>query len=397
MSGRLFTELRTFSELARVVATEPFAVDTILERVCDELRSTFDFSRAMAVRLNAEEETVHAVVQQGVVWPGNEWLLLERFPFLEQARRTGRAAFVHDAREEHAMPRKVAALFDVRSIVAVPLSIEDRCFGFIVGDWEGAGLELAEEELELLTAVGHVAAVFIAKAGEFEELRRLDEAKSDFISIASHELRTPIAVVHGITSTLHLRGSELREDQLIELRSTLFEQTTRVTELVDQLLDLSRLESGAVTIRPERFRPRQRLEGLLPQLVPDRLADIEVTIEPELELYTDPQAVDRVVSNLVLNALRYGQPPVCVRDKMNGGLQLIVEDCGDGVEPEFVPRLFERFSRSAASHALNDSGAGLGLSIARSYALALGGQLTYEPVDPTGARFSLLLPRDALA
>jgi signal transduction histidine kinase len=404
MRERLFKELRAFSELARVVANEPFAVDRILDRVCDELRGAFGFSRAMAVRLNAEDDTVHAIVQQGISWPGDQWLLLERFPFLDEARRTGKASFVRDAQEEGAMPRKIAALFDVRSIVAVPLCIEDTCFGFIVGDREGARFDLDEEELEILTALGRISAVFLAKADEYgaleesvEELRQLDAAKRDFISIASHELRTPIAVVHGITSTLHLRGNELRDEQLVELRSTLFAQTTRVTELVDQLLDLSRLESGAVVIRPERFRPRQRLDGLLPQLVPDRLGDITVEIEPELELFTDPHAVDRVVSNLVLNALRYGEPPVCVRNLTNGKVRLIVEDCGQGVEPDFVPRMFERFSRSVASHAISERGAGLGLSIARSYAEALGGDLTYEPVEPTGARFALVLPLELAA
>jgi GAF domain-containing protein len=203
MRGRLFSELRTFSELARVVANEPFAVDTILERICDELCRAFGFSRTMAVRLNAADGTVHAIVQQGVSWPGNQWLLIEKFPFLDRARRTGKATFVRDAREEHAMPRKVAATFDVSSIVAVPLSIENTCYGFIVGDREGARVELTEEELEVLTAIGRIAAVFLAKAGEYgaleqalEELRLLDEAKSDFISIASHELRAPIAVIH---------------------------------------------------------------------------------------------------------------------------------------------------------------------------------------------------------
>lgn len=399
----MFTELRAFSELARVVANEPFAVDTILERVCDELRGAFGFSRAMAVRLNPVDETIHAIVQQGISWPGDQWLLLERFPFLDQARRTGEASFVRDAQAEGAMPRKVAAFFDVRSIVAVPLCIDDACFGFIVGDREGARFDLTEEELEILTALGRISAVFLAKADEYgalerslEELQQLDAAKSDFISIASHELRTPIAVVHGITSTLHLRGPELRGEQIVELRATLFGQTTRLTELVDQLLDLSRLESGSVTITPERFRPRDRLDGLLPQLVPDRLEDINVAVEPELELFTDPHAIDRVVSNLVLNALRYGEPPVCVRNLTNGGIHLIVEDCGHGVEPDFVPRLFERFSRSTVSHALGERGAGLGLSIARSYAQALGGDLTYEPVDPTGARFALILPPEVV-
>jgi signal transduction histidine kinase len=404
MRGRLSSELRPFSELARVVANEPFAVDTILERICDELRRAFGFSRTMAVRLNAEDETVHAIVQQGVSWPGDQWLLLEKFPFLEQARRSGRAAFVRDAREEHAMPRKVAAIFDVSSIVAVPLSIEVTCYGFLVGDREGARFELTGEELEVLTAIGRIAAVFLAKAGEYgaleqalEELRLLDEAKSDFISIASHELRTPIAVIHGITSTLHLRGDRLSGEQVTELRTTLFHQTTQVAELVEQLLDLSRLESGNVQMRPERFRPRQRLDGLLPQLAPDRIADVDNRIEPEFELYTDPRAIDRVVSNLVLNALRYGKPPVSVRHAMNGRVQLIVEDCGQGVEPEFVPRLFERFARSASSETLTYREAGLGLSIARSYAHALGGDVIYEPVDPTGARFALVLPPDVLS
>jgi signal transduction histidine kinase len=396
MPGRLATELRAFYELARVVAREPFAVDRILELVCDELRRAFGFARAMAVRLNAEEGTIHAPVQQGISYPGDEWLLLERFPFLERARTTGRAAFVHDAQEEAAMPRKVAALFDVHSIVAVPLGVAEECFGFIVGDREGAVFDLSEDELELLTALGQVAAVFLAKAGEYEDLARLERAKSEFISIASHELRTPLAVAHGIASTLQRRGPELREEQVLELRTTLFEQTCRLTELVEQLLDLSRLEAGSFALTPARFSPRQRLDGLLPQLVPDRLADVNVAIRPDLELFTDPHAVDRVVSNLVLNALRYGAPPVCVRQQLNGDVRLIVEDCGEGIDPEFVPRLFERFARSQRSRA-KVTGAGLGLSIAHSYAKALGGDLTYESIDPRGARFTLLLPRETLA
>jgi two-component system sensor histidine kinase MtrB len=351
----------------------------------------------MAVVLNPQNDTVHAVVQQGVSWPGEQWLELARFPFLERARSSGQAAFVRDAREEAAMPRRVTELFHVRSIVAVPLSVDEVCFGFVVGDREGAVFELGADDLALLTALGQVAAVFLAKADEYEDLQRLDKAKRDFISVASHELRTPITVVHGITSTLHLRGPQLHEDQLLQLRTTLFQQTTRLVELVEKLLDLSRLESGAIDLAPIRFHPRERIDGLLPQLVPDRLGDINVAVAPELELFTDPHAVDRVISNLVVNALRHGEPPICVRDSRNHRVRLVVEDCGPGVEPEFVPQLFERFARSTSSRALGSPGAGLGLSIARSYAEAIGGALTYEPGSPTGARFALSLPAEALA
>jgi len=402
MTERLSREVLVFHELARVVAEEPFDVVRILERVCAELRSSFGFSRAIVARLNAEDRTVHADVQQGLDWPGDQWLLLDRFPFLVRALETGQASFVRDAREEQAMPAKIAALFDVRSIVAVPLLVGDDCLGFLIGDRTGAGFELEPRDLDLLTAVGRITAVFVAKADDYgrlasslDRLHALDSVKTDFISIASHELRTPIAVVHGITSTLHLRGNQLRPEQLNELRSTLYEQTSRLSALTEQLLDLSRLESGTLQIAPERFRPRERLDTLLPRLVPDRLCDISVEVDPGLELLTDPAGLERVLSNLVLNALAYGRPPIRIRLERLRGIHLIVEDEGDGVDPEFVSLLFDRFSRHETSRR-TAQGAGLGLAIARSYAEALGGELDYEPAAPGGARFTLHLPPDTL-
>ena len=400
MPERLSRELRIFHELARVVAAGPYDVRELLERICTEIRAAFGFERAMVVRYNADERTVHAVIKQGIEWPGAQWLRAERFPFLEHALAAGEAVFVRDARAQSAMPSKIIERFGVRSLVAIPLLMEGECLGFIVGDRKGGEFELAREEVALLSALGTVAAVFIGKAQQYaelqsalEELRRLDQAKSDFISIASHELRTPIAVVHGISSTLHRRGDQLRHEQLTELRQALYEQTSRLRSLAEQLLDLSRIDAGAITVKRERFRPRERFDSLLPRIAPDRIEDVQVEIDPKLEVETDPDAVERVLSNLVLNALSYGRPPVEVRAEPNStALRLVVEDRGDGVDPDFVPRLFERFTRGEASRAYREEGAGLGLAIASSFAEAIGGELTYEPVDPSGARFALVLP-----
>ena len=231
-TARLSGELRAFFELARAVAQAPYDVSEMLERICAEVRAVFGFQRAMLVRYDPQQRTVHAVVQHNVAWPGDEWLWIDKFPFLERALEENRAVFVRDPRDERAMPGKVAERFGVSSIVAVPLSIEARCLGFLVFDNAGAELELTDGDLELLTTLGWVAAVFIDKAEHYaelershEELRNLDSLKGDFISIASHELRTPIAVVHGIASTLHLRGNELASSQLDELRETLYGQT----------------------------------------------------------------------------------------------------------------------------------------------------------------------------
>ena len=97
------------------------------------------------------------------------------------------------------------------------------------------------------------------------------------------------------------------------------------------------------------------------------------------------------MANLVLNALRYGEPPVVVRaERQDRHFRLAVEDRGRGVAPEFVPNLFERFTRSGSSR--ERTGTGLGLAIARSYAHAHGGDLVYRPAVPQGARFELVLP-----
>ena len=97
-------------------------------------------------------------------------------------------------------------------------------------------------------------------------------------------------------------------------------------------------------------------------------------------------ALDRIVSNLLVNAFRYGKPPVVVRAESGlVGLSVVVEDAGDGVAPELVPQLFERFARGGSE------GTGLGLAIARSYARAHQGELSYRPVSPHGASFEVVL------
>ena len=243
-------------------------------------------------------------------------------------------------------------------------------------------------DLSVLTALGEAAAAVADRARDVDHADRL---KDDFVSIASHELRTPISVVHGIAATLHSRIDDLRSDQVHGLLGTLVEQTDRLRDLADQLLDLSRIDSGADGLA-ERFHPRERLDGLLPRIAGDRAADVLVLVDENAQLVADPIAFERVAANLILNALRYGEAPVEVRCQVDERFRLVVEDRGPGVASEFVPRLFERFSRSDDTRRSGAPGAGLGLAIAAAYADALGGRLDYESVEPTGARFILSLP-----
>ena len=162
--------------------------------------------------------------------------------------------------------------------------------------------------------------------------------------------------------------------------------------LVDQLLDLSRLEADTVPIQPVPIPVRAEVEDLVAASATGRDDEVAIEIPEDLEAIVDKTVFERVVSNLLTNALRHGSSPVVVSAAQSDNhFRLIVEDCGEGVPPVFIKDLFERFSRSDEARA-RGLGSGLGLAIARSYARAHGGDLVHEHVQPHGARFELIVP-----
>jgi signal transduction histidine kinase len=255
------------------------------------------------------------------------------------------------------------------------------------------------DELSLLETLGSLTALALDRArllGEERSVRaqleRADELKSQFVAYAAHELRTPIAAVVGLAETLEQRGHELEPAMRDELLSALGGQAARLRELVEQLLDLSRLDADAVEIRPEAVDVRAFAESVV-RTVAGTHEEVAVKVEAGLRAEVDPAALRLILTNLLTNALRYGRPPIAVVAETDGGaLRLAVEDAGAGVEPEFVPQLFERFARSEQSREVA-GGSGLGLAIARAYARAHDGELAYAATTGGGARFELVLPR----
>jgi signal transduction histidine kinase len=224
------------------------------------------------------------------------------------------------------------------------------------------------------------------------ELERADEIKTNFISLAAHELRTPAGTIHGLVETIQGRRDDLDARQLTELELVLRDQAARMKTLVEQLLDLSRLEADAVEIRPTALAVRPCVEEIVAAAAGENARSVEIDVDPRLVAHIDTDALDRILSNLIVNAFRYGAPPVTITAQQNDRhFRLTVEDRGEGVSPEFVPDLFERFTRSRGARA-RTGGTGLGLAIARSYAQAHRGDLIYAPAHPQGARFQLVLP-----
>ena len=277
----------------------------------------------------------------------------------------------------------------VKSMLGVPLMVDDDVLGVLhVGTL--APRVFTDDDKELLELVAARAALAIEKARIHDELVMLDQLKLNFVAVASHELRTPATSVYGIVATIREHGESLSAEARAELDETLWGQASRLKRLIEQLLDLSKLDANAIPIKPQTVSLRTLFEEIATAAAAEGgEADIRIDVDEELEVVADRLALERILVNLVVNAFHHGRPPVVLSAvQRDGYLRLRVEDAGDGVPPDLVPRLFERFERGGAG-----DGSGLGLAIAQTYARAHGGEVLYDPTTAGGARFELILPR----
>jgi signal transduction histidine kinase len=273
----------------------------------------------------------------------------------------------------------------IKSMLGVPLLTRGEAIGVLhVGTLVHRAF--TPEDSELLQLVAERVALAIERARLHEELLLLDELRSNFVAIASHELRTPAASVYGAVVTLAERGDSLPPETSRQLLQIAREQGERLTRLLEQLLDLSRLDTRRIRIEAEPVVLHALLERIAAETVP-RDTPLQLDVPTDLAAVADPVALDRIVSNLIINALRYGEPPIHVSaEQRNSHLRISVTDHGRGVPEHLRSRLFERFERGP-----NAKGTGLGLAIARAYARAHGGDLVYEHDDRT-PRFELIVP-----
>lgn len=275
----------------------------------------------------------------------------------------------------------------LKTMVGVPLLVRGVSLGVLhVGTLTPR--RFTQDEVELLQIVSERVAIAIERAQLHEDLIQLDQLKLNFVAIASHELRTPATSVYGVLKTLAERGRDLGDDLREELLRVGVEQGERLRRLLEELLDLSRLDARAISVEPRPVVVKTALADVVQGSLAASDA-VELDIPDDLAAVVDPLVLERVVSNLVTNAVRYGSPPIrIVAHQQDRHLRVTVEDAGPGVPKELEGRIFDRFA-----HGGGETGHGLGLAIARAYAQAHGGDLFYDP-RPRGARFELLIPQE---
>jgi two-component system phosphate regulon sensor histidine kinase PhoR len=228
-------------------------------------------------------------------------------------------------------------------------------------------------------------------------VRRLESMRRELVANVSHELRTPIASIRSAAETLS--GPALRDPPAASRFVAIIERNSqRMQQLVDDLLDLARLDAKELKLQLEPIEAAEAIEQaivLLHEKAERRRVSIEAIAEKPLAVQADRRALDQALANLIDNAVKYcpeGSRVVVRAAKASGRVRLAVEDSGPGIEARHLPRLFERFFRVDPGRSRELGGTGLGLSIVKHLVEAMGGTVGVESAPGHGSTFWLQLP-----
>jgi signal transduction histidine kinase len=216
------------------------------------------------------------------------------------------------------------------------------------------------------------------------ELRRLDELKSDFVAMVSHELRSPLTSILGYCSTMMRHWDRVDDERKRSFIDIIERQSRRLSGLVNDLLEMSRIESGHLETKLRPLHVREVL-GELAKEYSERIDDLALRGDLDASALADPDHLHRVLINLLDNAMKYGAEPVTIEVSVTDeGVVLSVLDAGPGVAEDFRPRLFEKFAQASSGSTRKATGTGLGLSIVNGLVRSMGGSVDYVP--PGGGR-----------
>jgi PAS domain S-box-containing protein len=234
----------------------------------------------------------------------------------------------------------------------------------------------------------------VANIRDITKFREAEELKSTFISVISHELRTPVALIKGYVGTLRREDAEWDQDEVRNSLKVIEEESDRLATLIDDLLEVSRLQSDALALDDEEVDLSRLIQTLVERFrtqSPEHTFELELASEIPI-IQGDEQRISQVISNLLSNAVKYSRSIVQIHARVRQQeVMICVQDDGPGIAPEDRARIFDRFYRSPEI-ADSTQGAGLGLFLAKAVVDAHGGEIWVDDRIEQGARLCFSLP-----
>ncbi len=400
-----------------------FDLELILSGISESMAKDLDFEKSGIVFLEKNSQRPLQSAYTG--FSSTEYrLLLESFDELLMPALFQEDVYLQTAVYAPAVWCKFLSSLSVSSLLLLPMRIKSRLIGFIIGARTHVTLRMSDAERRFYAMYATQASTAVENARLYEalgqanltleenvqertrslmeaneRLRELDQVKSNFISLVSHELRTPLTAIKGFIVTLFHYDKEIPEEKRRIYLGVLNEETDRLTRLINEMLDISRIESGRMEIQWRHLN--------LPSIVQhvfDTLSVRANTVQllkdfPENfpSIVADPDKLEQVLMNLIGNALRYAPPSsaISVLGRRQADSVIVeVKDDGPGIAFSEQERVFDKFYRLDNETNRKNPGTGLGLPICRALINLHGGKIWVESEVNRGCRFLFTLPRN---
>ncbi|MCJ7839425.1 ATP-binding protein [Lederbergia sp. NSJ-179] len=238
----------------------------------------------------------------------------------------------------------------------------------------------------------------VAVIRDMTEERRLDKLRSDFVSNVSHELRTPISMLQGYSEAI-IDDIVESEEEKKELAKIIYDESLRIGRLVNELLDLARMEAGHISLHYENLEIGSFIQRIMHKfggIAKENKVHLECQLDPNKTIFAmDPDRMEQVLTNLIDNAIRHTPEEGVVtitQTRNEQGITIAVTDNGTGIPEEDLPFVFERFYKADKARTRGKAGTGLGLAIAKNIIDAHNGKITVQSKINVGTTFTIFLP-----
>jgi two-component system phosphate regulon sensor histidine kinase PhoR len=240
---------------------------------------------------------------------------------------------------------------------------------------------------------------FIMVVHDVTQLRRFDSMRRDFISNLSHELRTPVSVIRANSETL-IDGALEDKKQAKVFAKAILHNSERLSDMVASLLDLTRIEYGELKLNFININLNEFIDNFISSISNlSKKKNITIQYKPDHngEINADPQAIERIMNNLVDNAIKYSEEGseiiIMTTNESEDHIKVMIEDNGSGISDEDKDYIFGRFYRTASARATDNQGSGLGLAIVKHLVNSLNGEVGIDSIPGKGSIFWFTIPK----
>ncbi|HPZ09452.1 MAG TPA: ATP-binding protein [Candidatus Eremiobacteraeota bacterium] len=404
ITNEIMEHLSLFYETVRLFNSS-LDIEEVLNTVIDKVIEVFEGERGFVMLYNKETEKLEIMVARNMDKQNiSELDLSISMSVANKVFNTGESILSTNAMNDPSIRSKSIILHDIRSVLCVPIKLKEEAIGVIYTDSRMMYGVFDPQEQNLLTTLANQAATAIENArlykqvsDNFKKIQELEEIKNEFISIISHELRTPIVPIKGYIYTLKQYAEVLSQEERTEILDTIDGRVEHLSRLINDLLTVASIETEkSMRLFKEVIDITQLIKDTIKPLKKKYLLhNFVLNIYEPLKLEVDITKLSHALYHIMDNGAKFspdgGDINICI-NKNKTSIEINIKDQGIGIKEEHLEKIFDKFYQVDASSTRSFEGMGTGLYIARSIVEAHKGFITVESTVGGGSTFKVILP-----